>query len=179
VGGSQALQDAEERQVIEKGTWWQSPSGHNRVEIRGHLGVSTLLVWNEKDMAEKYMQAELLDDWVQVPPPLPKEVTVTDPKTGGKKGSKPEAHALVPVWPQDEVSRVYGKGAEKYEAWNWAKGYAWSLSISAAQRHFNAWKRGVRLDEDGLHHLAHVQFHMNSLMEFERLELGTDDRWIK
>lgn len=104
------------------------------------------------------------------------EVRITDPVTGGQKGAKPEAHALVPVWPQDEIARVYGEGAKKYDPNNWRKGYAWSLSISALMRHINKFRAGESVDpDDGCHHLAHAAFHLNTLMEFERLGLGTDD----
>lgn len=105
------------------------------------------------------------------------EVRVIDPKTGGAKGKKPEAYAYIPTAPLAEVARVYGMGAEKYEPWNWAKGYAWSLSLSAMQRHIEAFKARTPKDsESGLHHLAHAAFHLFALMEFERLKLGTDDR---
>ena len=105
------------------------------------------------------------------------EIRVTDPKTGGQKGKKPEAYALIPPHPLAEVARVYGKGAEKYNAWNWNKGYAWSLSLSALQRHIEAFKMRISLDhDDGLHHLAHAAFHLFALMEFERMGIGTDDR---
>ena len=108
------------------------------------------------------------------------EVRVTDPKTGGQKGRKPEAYALIPAAPLAEVARVYGKGAEKYEPWNWAKGYAWNLSFSALFRHIEAFRSGVSHDaDDHLHHLAHAAFHLFALMEFERLGLGTDDRQPK
>jgi hypothetical protein len=105
------------------------------------------------------------------------EVRVTDPSTGGQKGTKPEHYSLVPVWPQSEIARTYGQGAAKYDAENWRKGYAWSYSISSLLGHINLWRSGETWDkESGLHHLAHAAFHLNTLMEFERLGLGTDDR---
>ena len=105
------------------------------------------------------------------------EIRVTDPKTGGQKGRKPEAYALIPAWPLSEVARVYGMGAEKYEKWNWIRGYDWSLSLSAMQRHIEEFRAQRSQDkESGLHHLAHACFHLFALMEFERLNLGTDDR---
>lgn len=105
------------------------------------------------------------------------EVRVTDPVTGGQKGIKPEMYSLVPVWPQSEVARVYGAGSLKYDAENWRRGYAWSYSISSLFGHINKWRFGESFDkETGYHHLAHAAFHLNSLMEFERLGLGTDDR---
>ena len=68
-------------------------------------------------------------------------------------------------------------GARKYEDDNWRKGYPWRLSLDALYRHIAAFESGVSNDtESGLHHLAHAAFHLFTLMEFERLSLGTDDR---
>lgn len=107
----------------------------------------------------------------------PEEVRATDPETGGQKGKKLEEFALVPVYPRQEVARVYGYGATKYSEGNWRKGYPWSWSLSALYRHIAAFEAGESLDpESGRHHLAHASFHLNTLMEFERLGLGTDDR---
>lgn len=105
------------------------------------------------------------------------EVRVTDPVTGGQKGKKAEEYALIPVRPLAEVARVYGYGASKYAANNYRKGYAWSLSLSALQRHIEAFRSGESDDpESGRHHLAHAAFHLFALMEFDALKLGTDDR---
>lgn len=106
------------------------------------------------------------------------EVRVTDPNTGGQKGRKPERYDLLPFAALDEVARVYGMGAEKYEDWNWAKGYAWSLSLGAMQRHISAWAQGEDTDpESGYSHLAHAAFHCFGLITFQHHDLGTDDRW--
>ena len=112
------------------------------------------------------------------------EVRVIDPKTGGAKGRKREEYALIPAKALAEVARVYWFGAygkpTPYEAFNWTKGYAWNLSLSALYRHIEAFRSGVSHDEEsGLHHLAHATFHLFALMEFERTGAGTDDRWTK
>lgn len=108
------------------------------------------------------------------------EVRVTDPKTGGQKGKKPEAYALIPAAPLAELARVFGYGSDKYEAWNWSRGYAWNLSVSALFRHIERWRAGESIDpESGRHHLAMANFHLMILQEFERLGLGTDDRQPK
>lgn len=107
------------------------------------------------------------------------ETRATDPATGGQKGKKLEEFALVPVWPREEEARVYGYGAQKYEPNNWRRGYSWSWSLSALHRHIARFEQGESVDpESGLHHLAHAKFHLNTLMEFERLGLGTDDRYV-
>lgn len=107
------------------------------------------------------------------------EVRVTDPVTGGQKGEKPEAYALIPVEALAEIARVYGYGARKYEPNNWRKGYAWSLSYSALQRHLNAFWASEETDpESGLAHLAHAAFHILTLFTFSTAQryAEKDDR---
>jgi hypothetical protein len=104
-------------------------------------------------------------------------VRMKDPTTGGEKEMKPARHDLVPAEVQDEMARVYGMGAQKYEPHNYLHGYPWSWSIRAALSHFHAWQMGEDYDpESGLHHLAHAAWHMNALMMFQWHELGSDDR---
>ena len=105
------------------------------------------------------------------------EIRVTDPITGGQKGSKPERYDLIPSQALDDVARVYGFGANKYAIHNWAKGYDWGLSIAALERHISAFKQGENIDqESGLPHLAHAVFHCLTLIMFSKYSLGTDSR---
>lgn len=108
------------------------------------------------------------------------EVRVTDPKTGGQKGSKPERFDLIPMDALEEVARVYGKGAEKYESHNWLRGYAWSLSLAACLRHVAKFMLGQDYDNGpggtGCHHMACAAFHCFALVTFTLRGLGTDDR---
>ena len=105
------------------------------------------------------------------------EVRVTDPVTGGQKGSKLARFDLLPwdiIWQDAEH---YGKGAEKYDARNWEKGYSWSLSIAALSRHLASFCRGEDIDpETGSHHLAAVRFHAAALMRFGKTHPELDDR---
>jgi hypothetical protein len=106
------------------------------------------------------------------------EVRVTDPRTGGQKGTKPEVFSLLPWRSLGKVARVFGFGAGKYEPHNWRKGYAWSLSTDAAFRHLAAFQEGEDLDpESGLPHLAHAAFHLLALLEFMDTHPELDDRW--
>jgi hypothetical protein len=94
------------------------------------------------------------------------EVRRTSP-TGGQKGSKPEQYSMIPVAALAEVARVYAYGADKYDRDNWRRGYAWSLSYDALQRHVNAFWGGQDFDEEsGIHHLAHAAFHIFTLMTY-------------
>lgn len=105
------------------------------------------------------------------------EITVTDPDTGGQKGSKPARFDLIPVAPLWEVAELYGEGAKKYEDRNWERGYDWSLSYAALLRHLFLFWQGQDTDaETGKHHLASVVFHAFAMMEFGRTHPEKDNR---
>lgn len=105
------------------------------------------------------------------------EVRVTNEQTGGAKGQKLARYDLIPVEALNEVAKLYGAGAAKYEDRNWEKGYAWSLSYGALQRHVNAFWGGESTDEEtGRHHLAAVVFHALALMQFEQTHPEMDNR---
>lgn len=102
----------------------------------------------------------------------------TTSSTGAEKGMKPERYDLIPVEAMAIVARLYGKGAEKYAAHNWRKGYEWSKSYSAMQRHGTQFWGGEDIDEEmGLPHLAGVVFHALSLMTFMIEHPEFDDRY--
>ena len=98
-------------------------------------------------------------------------------ETGGEKGRKLEEYALIPPDPLAELARVYGVGAAKYSPNNYQNGYPYSWSLSAMQRHIEAFRSGHSRDGDThLHHLAHAAWHAFTLIEFEINKIGTDDR---
>lgn len=102
----------------------------------------------------------------------------TTSSTGGQKGVKPERMSLIPVEALEIMGRLYGFGAQKYDAHNWRKGYEWSKSYDALQRHASAFWRGEDLDEEtGLPHLAGVVFHAFTLMIFMEEQPDFDDRY--
>jgi hypothetical protein len=102
----------------------------------------------------------------------------TTSSTGGEKGVKAERHGLIPVEALSIVAQLYGKGAEKYEAHNWRRGYEWSKSYDALQRHANAFWNGEDLDpEMQLPHMASVVFHALTLITFMQEQPGFDDRY--
>lgn len=105
------------------------------------------------------------------------EIRVTDPHTGGQKGQKAERYDLLPFDALDEVARVYGVGAKKYDDDNWLRGYAWRLSAAALLRHVARFMCGENRDpETGCLHLAHAAWHCLTLLTFHMRGLGTDDR---
>lgn len=106
----------------------------------------------------------------------PKEVIITDGKTGGMKGSKLARFDLIPPEALWALAEVYGKGMEKYAKRNWEKGYDWGLSVAALERHLNLWKMNESIDpETGAYHLMQVAWHAFALFTWELRGLGTDD----
>ncbi len=105
------------------------------------------------------------------------EVIEVDPTTGGMKGKKDVRLHAVPWESLCELGRVYAYGEDKYDDYNFRKGYKWSLSYDALQRHLGAfWNREDQDQESNLHHLAHAAWHCMTLMFFSLTGRGTDDR---
>jgi len=110
------------------------------------------------------------------------EVRVTNTTTGGQKGSKIARYDLIPWAQMQEVAKLYGKGAEKYDDHNWRKGFNWSLSEASLMRHYTAFMEGESIDDGpegtGCHHLASVVWHALTLMYFEQHYPELDDRAV-
>lgn len=113
---------------------------------------------------------------------MAKEIRVTDPKTGGQKGTKPQRYDLIPWESVATIACAYHYGASKYEdpdvgPHNWRRGYKWSLSYAALMRHLTAWWDGEDTDpESGLSHLAHAGWHVLTLIWYTIHQPGMDDR---
>lgn len=106
------------------------------------------------------------------------EIRVTNEKTGGQKGKKPQRYDLIPWSEMDKVAELYAFGATKYADHNWRKGYAWSLSFASLIRHATSFWEGEALDpETGVHHMTSVVFHALALMYFEDHYPDLDDRF--
>lgn len=103
---------------------------------------------------------------------------LTTSSTGGQKGVKPERFDLIPPVALGKVAFHYGVGAEKYSEHQWRKGYEWSKSYAAIQRHLNAFWSGEDYDyETGTEHLAAVVFHALALLTFMDEHREHDDRY--
>jgi hypothetical protein len=77
----------------------------------------------------------------------------------------------------NETAKVLTFGAEKYSERNWEKGFPWSDTYSALQRHLNAWWAGEELEpESGLHHLGFAACNVMFLLHFALEGTGEDDR---
>lgn len=119
-----------------------------------------------KDATQVFIDGKKIGEWINAT--SPGEVRVTNEKTGGQKGRKPQRFELLPYGSLARIAEVYAHGAEKYEQHNWRKGYEWSLSYGAMQRHLAAWWEGEDTDpESGLSHLAHAGFHILGLLHFD------------
>ena len=98
--------------------------------------------------------------------------------TGGEKGRKSAELASIDPLALLTLAEVAGFGARKYAAFNYLKGYDWSLNANAALRHLLAFLNGEDLDpESGLPHTAHFAWHGLALTSFLQRGLGTDDRF--
>lgn len=105
------------------------------------------------------------------------ERRVVNETTGGEKGQKLARFDLLPAGPLQAVAEHFGRGAAKYEDRNWERGYDWSLSFGALQRHAWAFWGGEDIDaETGSPHLAAVAFHALALLEFATTHPELDDR---
>jgi hypothetical protein len=110
------------------------------------------------------------------------EVTIVDPNTGGMKGSKLARYDMIPAQVLWELAEHYGKGEAKYPSdetgqANWRRGYRWSLSYAALQRHMQQWLMGQDLDDEtGSSHLVAVIWHAMALRHYQLNGLGIDDR---
>lgn len=97
--------------------------------------------------------------------------------TGGEKGRKSARFSLVPwdaVW---YVAEHFGVGALKYEERNWERGYPWSWSFDALQRHLAAWWQGEERDaETQTLHIVCAAWHALALVTFRIRGIGEDDR---
>ena len=108
------------------------------------------------------------------------ETRVINPDTGGEKGQKLERFDLLPGIPLRLLARHYGVGAQKYADRNWERGYAWSLSYAALQRHAWAFWNGEDIDpETGSPHMAAFAFHAFALLQFATTHPELDDRPTK
>lgn len=107
-----------------------------------------------------------------------KEIIITDPNTGGQKASKPMQLGYVDPLALEQLGLVAGYGASKYEKWNYLRGFDWSLSYNAMQRHMHSFWKGENLDpETGVSHMAHASWHGLALVSFDLRGLGNDDRY--
>lgn len=95
--------------------------------------------------------------------------TRTTSSTGGQKGVKLERFDLIPVGPLTALATHFGRGAAKYDDNQWRKGYEWSKSYAAKQRHDNLFWAGFDYDvcENDPEGCAFVDQHGEPVQQFE------------
>lgn len=135
---------------------------------------------SEMPVKEELKDADkLIDMCLKNAPLIPEtgEVRMTNATTGAQKGAKDAKYNLIPVGALEELAKLYGFGATKYAPRNWEKGYEFSLSYDALQRHANQWWGGENVDkETQLSHLASVAWHAFTLMTLLQTHPEMDDR---
>lgn len=98
--------------------------------------------------------------------------------TGGEKGQKPAQLGAIDPRALLVLAEVAGFGCQKYETFNYLRGYDWRLSIDAMTRHALEFWAGEDNDpESGLPHPAHAAWHGLTLTSFLVRDLGTDTRF--
>ncbi len=107
----------------------------------------------------------------------PVEEVVVNAQTGGEKAQKLARFDLLPPHALWQVAEAFGRGARKYKDRNWERGYDWSLSYQALQRHLAQWWGGEEADPDShIPHLASAAFHVLALLEFADTHPELDNR---
>lgn len=104
------------------------------------------------------------------------EVRITS-ETGGAKGQKAAQLGTLDPVALLHLAEVSGFGAQKYESFNFLRGYDWRLSMDAMSRHMlQFWSGQDRDEESGLLHPAHAAWHGLAMTSFVLREVGTDTR---
>jgi hypothetical protein len=85
-------------------------------------------------------------------------------------GDKPQ-YSLIPLKPLKRIAELYGRGATKYDPFNFRKGIPDSRCFDSAWRHLMQWAIGEK-DED---HLAAVVWNCLTIMDNEELNPQCQD----
>ena len=105
------------------------------------------------------------------------DIHSNDKGTGARFNDGKPDYSLLPLCTLEDEIRVWMYGAQKYKAFNWAKGMPWSVPFSCMMRHIAAWQRGEQLDaESGLPHLAHAMCNLRMLTLYASTYPEGDDR---
>lgn len=105
------------------------------------------------------------------------DVNSTERGSGARFNAGKTPFALVPLSTIKPAAAVFGYGAKKYAAWNWAKGMPWSVPYECMLRHLEAWFRGEENDsESGLPHLGHAMCNLMMLTHYADNYREGDDR---
>lgn len=140
------------------------------------MGTEPTMKWCMDEFCDEYYDGELLPDGSHYCAEHRAErisklrglETQVKSTTGGVKGQKEARYDLIPGEALEMLARNYGRGARKYDERNWERGYDWSLSFAALNRHLWQFWNGEDMDEEvGLPHLTCVLFHAMALLQFQ------------
>lgn len=105
------------------------------------------------------------------------DVNSTEKGSGARYNSGKADFSLIPLMTMEDEAKVWEYGKQKYAAWNWAKGMAWSIPLACALRHIAKWQMGEENDqESGLPHLAHAICNLRMLTLYSKNFKKGDDR---
>jgi hypothetical protein len=108
------------------------------------------------------------------------DIASNEKGSGARFNAGKADYSLIPMGTLEEEARVWMYGRQKYAAWNWTKGMAWSVPFACAMRHMAAWQRGEECDpESGLPHLAHAMCNLRMLTLYSKTFPQGDDRPVK
>ena len=96
-----------------------------------------------------------------------------------EKGEVPMCDVVSLLYLEDleKASYVWAYGADKYAAFNWATGMAWSIPLSCISRHIQAIIRGEKIDKGSqCDHWGHVVCNILMLDHYSRYYTEGDDR---
>jgi len=114
------------------------------------------------------------------PNPLPSETGDFGATETGDHMRKDDGKARMDLIPPEfllALGELYEMGAKKYSDRGWEAGMDWGRCYAPLQRHVLKWWCGQKYDpKDGQHHLVSVVWNAIALWEYERREVGTDDR---
>lgn len=163
---------------------YQVPRHHGWPSMKDELkpsGRSWINGWAWNDKTRRAVQTNTPpEDETDVPDEAPGGEVRTVSRTGGEKGMKLARYDLIPTAPLKALAEHYAKGAEKYDDNQWRKGYEFSKSFAALQRHAWQWWNGEDTDEEtGSSHLTAVAWHAFALLEFMSSHPDFDDRYKK
>lgn len=155
---------------------WENSTGANlELSVARNIGLRIFRL--NGSTLKTHSMYEFSDFQIQnLQKPNSEEVRITS-NTGGSKGQKLAQLGALDPNALMEIAKVAGFGTQKYDRYNFLKGYDWSLSYDALQRHLHAFWSGIDKDEEsGLPHLAHAGWHCLAMLAFMQRGAGTDDR---
>lgn len=95
----------------------------------------------------------------------------------GRRDNEGKARmSLLPFDALREVAKLFTWGANKYGAWNWAKGLSYTETMDSLLRHTEQWLNRKDIDESGFHHDVHIAWNALVLLAMRLRGIGKDDR---